>query len=217
MKSMPLCPRCGKRIAKRTCPALGSRLCNLCCGLLREKEVHCPSSCAYLSRHKPYQEKRVMERAPSRPPRSGPAEDDVLKDERLAWLVLQLEAPVAMFAERSPALSDGQVLLALKYARDKIDKGKGLLIIPGESRKPANELGQAVFAASERAHWEAPVLLTSGLESYSREEKLRCLDRIILSVRLLAKGNSDGRAYLLDLAGRFARLRSLSQKSRIIQ
>jgi len=158
-----------------------------------------------------------MERAPSRPPRSGPAEDDVLKDERLAWLVLQLEAPVAMFAERSPALSDGQVLLALKYARDKIDKGKGLLIIPGESRKPANELGQAVFAASERAHWEAPVLLTSGLESYSREEKLRCLDRIILSVRLLAKGNSDGRAYLLDLAGRFARLRSLSQKSRIIQ
>jgi hypothetical protein len=214
---MPPCPRCGKRIAKRTCPALGSRLCNLCCGLLREKEVHCPSSCAYLARHKPYQKKRVMERVPSRPPRSGPAEDDVLRDERLAWLVLQLEAPVALFAGNSPALTDGPALQALEYARDKMIKGRSLLIVPGESRKPGDELGEAVFAASERARWEAPVLLASGLESYSREEKLRCLDRIILSVRLLAKGDPDGRAYLLDLAGRFARLRGLSRKSRLIQ
>jgi hypothetical protein len=181
------------------------------------KEVHCPTSCAYLARHKPYQEKRVMERAPSRPPRSGPAKDDVLKDERLAWLVLQLEAPVAMFAERSPVLTDGPVLLALEYARDKIAKGKGLLIVPGESRRPGDELGEAVFAASERARWEAPVLLVSGLEFFSREEKLRCLDRIILSVRLSAKRDPDGRAYLLDLTGRFSRLHSLSHKSRLIQ
>jgi hypothetical protein len=185
--------------------------------LLRLKEVHCPTSCAYLSRHKPYQEKRVMDRSPSRPPRSGPAKDDVLKDERLAWLVFQLEAPVAIIAERSPALTDGPILLALEYARDKIAKGKGLLIVPGESRKPGDELGEAIFAASERARWEAPVLLASGMESFNREEKLRCLDRIILSVRLSAKRDPDGRAYLLDLAARFARLRSLSQKSRLIQ
>ena len=214
---MALCPRCRKRVAKRTCPALGSRLCNLCCGLLREKEVHCPSSCVSLARHKPYQQKRVMERAPSRPSRSGPAEDDVLKDERLAWLVLQLEAPVAMIAGRSPALTDGSVLLALEYAREKMAKGRGLLVIPGESRKPGNEIGEAVFSASERARWEAPILLASGLESYRTDEKLRCLDRIILSVRLLAKGNPDGRVYVQDLAGRFARLSSLPQKSRIIQ
>ncbi len=158
-----------------------------------------------------------MERAPSRPPRSGPAKDDVLKDERLAWLVLQLEAPVAMFAEGSPALTDGPVLLALEYARDKITKGKGLLIVPGESRKPGDELGEAVFAASERARWEAPVLLASGLELFSREEKLRCLDRIILSVRLSARRDPDGRAYVMDLIGRFARLRGLSRKNRLIR
>jgi hypothetical protein len=214
---MPLCPKCGIRVAKRACPALGSRLCNLCCGRLREKDLHCPPACPHLARHKPYQEKRVLEKVPSRSPRSRPAEDDVFKDERLAGFVLQLEAPLAQLAERAPALTDGQVLLALAYARDKIDKGKGLLIIPGESRKPANELGEAIFAASERARWEAPVLLTTGLESYGREEKLRCLDRIILSVRHLAKGDPDGRAYLTDLGGRFARLRDLSQKNRIIR
>ena len=214
---MLLCPKCGIRVAKRSCPALGSRLCNLCCGRLREKELHCPPVCPHLSRHKPYQERRVLERVPSRFPSKRSAEDDVLKDERLAWLVIQLEAPLAQIAERAPSLTDGQILPALEFARDKIDKGKGLLVIPGASRKPANELGEAVFAASEGARWEAPILLTTGLESYSREEKLRCLDRIILSVRLAAKGNPDGRTYLLDLAGRFARLRNLPHKSRIIQ
>jgi hypothetical protein len=214
---MPLCPRCGIRVAKRSCPALGSPLCNLCCGRLREKELHCPPACPYLARHKPYQERRVLERGPSRPPHSRLAEDDVLKDERLAWLVLQFEAPLVQLAERAPALTDGQALLALEYARDKIDKGRGLLITPGESRKPSNELGEAIFTASESARWEAPVLLISGLESYGREEKLRCLDRVILSVRLLARGAPDGRAYLTDLAGRFAQLRSLSHTRRLIQ
>jgi hypothetical protein len=214
---MPLCPKCGIRVAKRSCPALGSRLCNLCCGRLRQKELHCPAACPHLARHRPYQEKRILERVPSRPPRSRPADDDVLRDERLAGLVFQLEAPLAQLAERAPALTDSQVLLALEYAREKIDKGKGLLIIPGESRRPANELGEVVLAASEKARWEAPVLLTSGLESYSREEKLRCLDRIILSVRLAARSAPDGRAYLGGLVERFARIRDLSQKSRIIR
>ncbi len=213
---MPLCPKCGIRVAKRSCPALGSRLCNLCCGRLREKELHCPPACPHLARHKPYQEKRVLERVPVRFPRSPRAEDDVLKDERLAWLVLQLEAPLAQISERSPSLTDGQALLALEYARAKVDKGKGLLIIPGESRKPSNELGEAVFAASERARWEAPVLLTSGLESYGREEKLRCLDRIIDSVRLRVRSAPDGRAYLDDLVDRFARIRGLTPKNRIL-
>jgi hypothetical protein len=214
---MLFCPKCGIRVAKRSCPALGNRLCNLCCGRLREKELHCPPACPHLARHKPYQEKRVLERVPSRSPSTRLAADDVLKDKRLAWLVLQLEAPLAQIAERAPALTDGQALPTLEYARDKIDKGKGLLVIPGESRKPANELGEAIFAASEGARWEAPVLLVSGLEFYSREEKLRCLDRIILSVRLVAKGNPDARAYLNDLVDRFDRIRGLSQKNRIIQ
>jgi hypothetical protein len=214
---MPLCPKCGVRVAKRSCPALGSRLCNLCCGRLRDRELHCPPACPHLARHKSYQEKRVLERAPARSPRMRPAEDDVLKDERLAGFIFQLEAPLAQLAERAPGLTDGQVLLALAYARDKIDKGKGILVIPGESRKPANELGEAILAASERARWEAPVLLTSGLESYSREEKLRCFDRIILSVRPPAKGAPDGRAYLTDLVGRFMRLRDLSPKTRLIR
>ncbi len=214
---MPLCPKCGIRVAKRSCPALGSRLCNLCCGRLRQKELHCPPACPHLARHNPYQERRVLDRTPSRSPGPRPAEDDILKDERLAGLVFQLEAPLAQLAERAHALTDGQVLLALEYAREKIDKGKGLLIIPGESRKPANELGEVLLAASDKARWEPPVLLTSGHESYGREEKLRCLDRIIQAVRIASRRAPDGRAYLGDLVDRFARIRGISQQSRIIR
>ena len=140
------------------------------------------------------------------------AGSDVLRDERLAWLVLQLEAPIAALGARNASLTDGQALAALEHARDRIDKGTGILIVPGESRKPRNELGEAVFEASERARWESAVVLTTGLEGYGREEKLRCLDRVLATVRFLARGRPDGRAYVADLVGRFERLREAGRK-----
>jgi len=196
---MTLCAKCKTRVAKRPCPALGSSLCNLCCGLLREKELHCPAACPFLGRHKSYQEKKILEK-----------EDEILRDERLAWLVFQLEAPFRVFAERSPSLTDKDVILALEYARDKVKKGTSLIILPGESLKPRNALGEAVYQASENTRWEAPVILASGIETYKKDEKLRCLDRVIRTVKYLAQDNPGGRAYLTNLAERFARIKSSS-------
>jgi hypothetical protein len=207
---MTVCAKCKTRVAKRPCPALGNSLCNLCCGLLREKEVHCPASCPFLGRHKPYQEKKALEKKAPAPSRNPFAEDEILKDERLAWLVFQLEAPFRVFAERSPSLTDKDVILALEYARGKVEKGKSLIILPGESLKPRNALGEAVFQASENTRWEAPIILASGLEAYKKDEKLRCLDRVIRSVKYLARDNPGGRAYLTNLAERFARIKSPS-------
>jgi hypothetical protein len=207
---MTVCAKCKTRVAKRSCPALGSSLCNLCCGLLREKEVHCPAACPFLGRHKPYQEKKVLEKKAFAPSRNPFAEDEILKDERLAWLVFQLETPFRVFAERSPSLTDKDVILALEYARGKVEKGKSLIILPGESLKPRNALGEAVYQASENTRWEAPIILASGLEAYKKDEKLRCLDRIIRSVKYLAGDNPGGRAYLTNLAERFARIKSPS-------
>ena len=207
---MTVCAKCKIRVAKRSCPALGSSLCNLCCGLLREKEVHCPAACPFLSRHKPYQEKKVLEKKSPTPLRNSFAKDEILKNERLAWLVFQLEAPFRVYADRSPSLTDRDVILALDYARNKVEKGKSLIILPGESFKPANALGEAVYQASEITRWEAPVILAPGIETYRKEEKLRCLDRIIRTVRDLSGDNPAGRAYLTNLAERFARIKSLS-------
>jgi hypothetical protein len=44
-----LCPLCGQRKARRTCPALGQQICAICCGTKRLTEIRCPSDCAYLA------------------------------------------------------------------------------------------------------------------------------------------------------------------------
>jgi hypothetical protein len=212
---MPLCSRCGKRMAKRRCPALGNGLCSLCCGLLRDKEIHCPQACPFLVRHKPYQERRILEKkAPGRTPF---AEDDLSRDDRLAWLVFHLESPVLAFVQKSPDTADRDVLLAMEYARARIEKGPSLIVVPGEHLKPKNELGEAVLAAAEAARWSAPLILSSSQETYKKEEKLRCLNWVMATIRSLAAGGPEGRAYIRNLADRFSRIRDAARTGKIIQ
>jgi hypothetical protein len=44
-----LCPLCGQRKARRTCPALGQQICAVCCGTRRLVEIACPPDCGYLT------------------------------------------------------------------------------------------------------------------------------------------------------------------------
>ncbi len=43
-----LCKRCGKRRARRACPALQAEICSICCGTEREVSISCPLECEYL-------------------------------------------------------------------------------------------------------------------------------------------------------------------------
>jgi hypothetical protein len=42
------CSICQKRPPKRFCPALGEKICTICCGREREVTIDCPSDCSYL-------------------------------------------------------------------------------------------------------------------------------------------------------------------------
>jgi hypothetical protein len=42
------CPICNKRPPKRFCPALGEKICAICCGREREVTIDCPQDCSYL-------------------------------------------------------------------------------------------------------------------------------------------------------------------------
>jgi hypothetical protein len=44
-----VCPLCGQRKARRTCPALGHQICATCCGTKRLVQIKCPSDCPYLA------------------------------------------------------------------------------------------------------------------------------------------------------------------------
>lgn len=45
---MSTCPLCQTRKARRACPALGRKICAVCCGTKRQVEISCPADCTYL-------------------------------------------------------------------------------------------------------------------------------------------------------------------------
>lgn len=208
-KNMIKCSRYRERKAKRLCPALGNDLCPLCCGILREKKIHCPADCSFLIKHKPYQEKKVIEKKPT-------FSADILQDERLNWLTLNIEAPLEEYGERDRAFADREAILALEYAKEKVEKGKSALVLPKEEDKLKNDLGEAIFQNIEQCHYQRKIILPQGLETYKKEEKLKCLENAIVAVKHLAKRNIRGRNYIEDLSRRFARIKDASEQKRII-
>jgi hypothetical protein len=206
---MAKCTHCLQRKAKRHCPALGSNICPLCCGLLREKTLHCPKDCRYLAQHKPYQEKKVIQKRQTYSP-------DIAENERLSWLTLHIEAPLKEAAEKRPALSDREAVLALEYVREKTEKEKTVLLLSQPSNPAQNEIGEAIFRSLEQCRYEGQIILPQPLAGYSKEEKLKCLENVILAVKSLAKGDLDGRGYVQDLIERFNRLKEVSGQKRIV-
>lgn len=213
---MAKCTRCHKRKAKRFCLALGQSICSLCCGQLREKKLHCPSDCPYLSKHKSYQEKRIIERHHVPHSRQTLEEEDILKDERMAWLAFHIEAPLKEYAERDSSLDDKDALLALEYVREKIDKDKGRFLMPNESLKPQNDLGEAIYSMIEKCKYEGRIIIPGIPQTYSKEEKLKVLDRIILTAKYHARDNLEGRSYLEAVTERFSRIKGMSQQKKIL-
>ncbi|MFP4081171.1 MAG: hypothetical protein ACLFVG_00280 [Candidatus Aminicenantes bacterium] len=212
---MAKCAKCKKRKAKRYCIALGESLCSLCCGLLREKEIHCPPDCTFLKQHKPYQEKRMVEKkAPSSPERDLTGKD-ILNDQRMAWLAFHIEMPLKEMSDRNTLFTDKDAVLALQYAKEKLIKGKGILLLPYGEMGPKNEAGEAIFKNMEECRYQRKVILPGEKDTYNQQEKIDCLDRIILSVKFKAKGNFDGHRYLQNLRQRFDRLEELSGEKKI--
>ena len=214
---MVKCSRCRQRKAKRRCPGLRSDLCPLCCGIMRGREVSCPPACRFLAEHKPYREKKILEKKPPQPARPGRPPDDPWKDERTAWLALNIEAPLKEIGERDPAFTDGEAILALEYAKDKLSRGRNLILLPGEERTSRNDAGETVFRSLQNCTYEGGLILAAAGNGYKSEEKFQCLDRLILEARSWTMKNFQGRAYLEHLAEQFARIAESSRRSKIIQ
>ena len=213
---MAKCSQCKKRKGKRYCVALGDYLCSLCCGLLREKEIHCPQNCTFLEKHRPYQERRIIEKKQASFPKALSPEEDILNDERMAWLAFHIEAPFKEYGEKKKSFSDKEALLSLEYAREKIEKDKGLLYIPNEKGKPKNEIGEAIYQNIERCRYERKIILPGEVGTYRKEEKIKCLERIMLSVKFWTKGDFEGRNYIEQVIKRFSKIKDLSRQKKII-
>ncbi len=60
------CPLCGRARAVRDCPALGHRLCSLCCGRGRGRTIDCPAACRYFQQGRERALLRLVELAGDR-------------------------------------------------------------------------------------------------------------------------------------------------------
>jgi hypothetical protein len=212
---MAKCSKCKKRKAKRYCIALNEHICSLCCGLLREKEIHCPPNCTFLKKHRPYQEKRIIEKRQPIISRKGSPEEDILNDERMAWLAFHIEAALEEYSEKKTPFRDKEAILALEYAKEKIEKDKSLVYMPEEKSGPKDEAGEAVYENIEKCRYEKKIILPGETGSYKKEEKIQCLERVILSIKLLAKDNPGGKSYIEKLHQRFSKLNELSRFRKI--
>lgn len=194
---MAFCNQCHRRKAKRRCPALGAELCPLCCGLLRGKDLRCPPACPHLSRHRPYQEQKILDKKPQH---GG----DVPHDDRLDWLILNIEALLERIAAAHPEFTDRNAVLALESARERIERARPALLVTEPPGRRDSEPGELVFQGLERCRYEGKIVLPLPLQVYKNEEKLTGLEQVVLAVKRLAGNDLGARNYLDNLARRFA-------------
>lgn len=105
-----LCKICGKRRAKRACPAVGADICTICCGTEREVTLSCPLECEYL------REGHRREKALEIPERDLSNRDIAISEEFVASheeLVLFCVYSLVQATLRTPGAVDSDVLEAL--------------------------------------------------------------------------------------------------------
>ena len=107
------CAICGKRPPKRFCPAVGEKICAICCGSGREVTIDCPPDCSYLLAAHRYE-------AEHRRPPSG--EDFPYKEVQFPvefvyerWpVVTGIAGTILRFQMEHRNINDGSVQLALE-------------------------------------------------------------------------------------------------------
>ena len=138
------CPLCGRRRAGRACPALGHRICAVCCGTKRQAEIDCPPDCGYLAAsqaHPPAVVQRQRERdvlflLPMMHELSGPQQE----------LALLLQTLLRRDRAETPGLVDSDVEHAARSLAETCETASRGIIYEHA----------AGYAAAERLKEETP-------------------------------------------------------------
>ena len=136
-----LCKICGKRRARRYCPAVQGDICPICCGTEREVSLSCPLECEYLREaHRHEKPVPVLEKEISNPDISVTEEFLGEHEELLLFCIYSL----LQAGLRTPGAIDADVMTALEaliQTRRTLDSG-----LVYETR-PENSVAAAVQRA----------------------------------------------------------------------
>ena len=106
-----LCKICGKRRARRVCPAVNGDICTICCGTEREVSLSCPLECEYLKEaHKREKPLSIDERQLANPD-IVVTEDLIRTHEELLLFCIYALVQAAM---RTPGAVDSDLMASLE-------------------------------------------------------------------------------------------------------
>lgn len=194
------CHLCNKRKAERFCPAVGAKICAICCGTEREVTLDCPSDCSWLIAARRYEQSHQRPLAPreiSFPDVEIPR-DFVLEHEEI---LAQLMAAIGGFAAANPALRDSESLDAVKAMAETYRTLQSGIYY---ERPPSIPLAQALYGElakfiSEFRQQQA----TRGGRSLKDSEIFRLLVFVVRLGELSSNGRPRSRAFLDYLRQQF--------------
>lgn len=141
------CVSCGKRKAKRSCPALRGSICPVCCGEKRGVEIICPPDCVYFVDGQKHQQLKVMHQRL----RKEGAVSYVRRAElynRNPEVFARIEKIFADAFRANRKLRNEDVVSALTLVKNTLDTEKKGLIYQHQSENSyANELSTRILIA----------------------------------------------------------------------
>lgn len=196
---MVKCIVCIQKKGFRSCPALNGKICSLCCGTKREKDIKCPASCEILVKSTEYWlNKNVRTEITDEIARHFPTkEKDIFKNSHALKFVEPLERSFHANFYNDKNVNDLDIRAALV---------KIYLYQTGKttSLEPVNRCEQLVFEKYEKL-----VMKTANL---SNETRRRCILRVLKSIRDTSGGALGNRNYLSMLHDQFAPSGTISYK-----
>ena len=106
-----LCKICGKRRARRACPAVQGDICTICCGTEREVSLSCPLECQYLQ--EAHRHEKPIALSENRIPDPDIEVSEEFLHEQQELLLFSMHS-LAQAALRTPGAVDTDVLDALE-------------------------------------------------------------------------------------------------------
>jgi hypothetical protein len=208
------CPICEKRPPKRFCPAMGEKICPICCGQQREVTIDCPFDCPHLMTARRYEaEHRKPLSADEFPYRDIEFPADFVYEH---WpVVTNIASAILDFQMRHRELNDNSSYEALEsLAETYRTLGTGIYY----ERPPVSPLARALYG-----------VLAESVENFRRQETERTrmalkesdLFRLLVFLLRICKQHTNrrsrSRAFLDFLRSRFPLPQSVPQEtSRII-
>ena len=106
-----LCKICGKRRAKRFCPAVNGDICPICCGTEREVSLSCPLECEYLQEAHRHEKPIAVSEKELAYPDIQVTEEFIREQEELLLFCIYSLVQAAL---RTPGTIDADVMTALE-------------------------------------------------------------------------------------------------------